>query len=160
MALKAVKLIAVNVMIIRPVQTSDFNSWKQMRNQLWPSSEDEHYSELTAFFAGDSIDIEVCFVIEDNAGDLLGFIELNIRNFAEASRQEAVPYVEGWFIKSAVRGQGWGTQLMKKAESWAKKLGFSELASDTEIDNHKSIAIHEHLGFQETERVVCFLKKL
>jgi aminoglycoside 6'-N-acetyltransferase I len=38
--------------------------------------------------------------------------------------------------------------------------GYKELASDTEISNTQSIEIHKKLGFKETERVVCFLKKL
>ena len=50
--------------------------------------------------------------------------------------------------------------LMKAAEQWAQEKGFSELASDTETSNLKSIAIHKQLGFEETERVVCFLKQL
>lgn len=33
-------------------------------------------------------------------------------------------------------------------------------ASDTTHDNALSIALHNKLGFQETERVVCFLKHL
>jgi aminoglycoside 6'-N-acetyltransferase I len=49
---------------------------------------------------------------------------------------------------------------MKQAAQWATGLGFSELASDTEIDNVDSIARHKRLGFKETYRVVCFLKKL
>lgn len=37
---------------------------------------------------------------------------------------------------------------------------FSELASDTEIDNYRSIEIHEKLGFTITKKVICFLKTL
>lgn len=48
---------------------------------------------------------------------------------------------------------------MARAEAWAREQGFDELASDTEIDNHASIALHRRLGFAETERVVCFLKR-
>lgn len=49
---------------------------------------------------------------------------------------------------------------MEQAEAWAVERGFFELASDTEINNEKGIAIHKRLGYQETERIVCFLKKL
>lgn len=71
-----------------------------------------------------------------------------------------MPYLEAWFVDAAWRGWGIGGALMARAEAWAREQGFDELASDTEIDNHASIALHRRLGFAETERVVCFLKRL
>lgn len=147
-------------MNIRPAEPDDIEAWTAMRSDLWPDSQDQHLSELQAYFDGESIDIEVCFVVQDEGGELGGFIELNIRNFAEGSRQPAVPYVEGWYVAPAWRGRQWGLALMQRAERWATELGYTELASDTEIDNHKSMALHQQMGFAETERVVCFLKKL
>ncbi len=85
---------------------------------------------------------------------------MNMRNFAEGSRLPEVPYVEAWYIRESCQGQGHGKKLMQRAEEWAIEKGYSELASDTEVTNHQSIAIHKVLGFEETERVVCFLKKL
>lgn len=131
-----------------------------MRSDLWPDSQDQHAAELRAYFAGDSVDIAVCFVLTDDAGQAVGFIELNVRNFAEGSRQPAVPYVEGWYVAPPWRGRQLGLALMQQAEEWAKDLGYTELASDTEMDNHKSMALHLQMGFEETDRVVCFLKKL
>ena len=37
--------------------------------------------------------------------------------------------------------------------------GEMELVSDAEITNTRSIELHKQLGFEETERIVCFLKK-
>ena len=71
-----------------------------------------------------------------------------------------MPYVEGWFVRDAFRNRGLGTALMQRAEEWARALGHAELASDAELDNAQSIAVHKRLGFEETERVVCFLKRL
>ena len=73
--------------------------------------------------------------------------------FAGTSHDIAQTYVD-------YQGQGLGKKLIQRAEKWAKDRGFAELASDAETHNARSIAIHEHLGFQETYRVVCFLKKL
>jgi aminoglycoside 6'-N-acetyltransferase I len=39
-------------------------------------------------------------------------------------------------------------------------MGCTELASDALLDNQTSHAMHEALGFVETERVVYFLKPL
>ena len=146
-------------MKIRTITKNDTLAWSQMRTALWPDTEDGHLSEIEEFFSGQSIDVEQVFMAEVEASPV-AFIELNIRNFAEGSRQSQVPYVEGWYVKPAFQSQGIGTALMKRAEEWALSRGFKELASDTEIHNHKSIAFHQYLGFEETERVVCFLKSL
>ena len=131
-----------------------------MRTALWPESADDNPHEVSAYFAGTSNGIAEAFMLTADDGELAGFIELNIRNFAEGSRSPKVPYVEGWFVRPDYRGKGYGKALMRHAESWAVDKGFDELASDTTPDNARSIALHKQLGFEETERVVCFLKKL
>ena len=146
-------------MKIREAIRSDIASWSKLRTALWPNSEDDHISEIKKFFSGDSIDIEKVYVV-DVKDDVVGFMELNIRNFAEGSRKPKVPYVEAWYIVPEHQGKGYGSQLMSYAEKWALSLGYNELASDTEIDNERSISMHSHLGFKEVERVVCFLKQL
>lgn len=49
---------------------------------------------------------------------------------------------------------------MERAESWARERGFSELASDTEIENEISLSVHRSCGFSETERLVKLKKPL
>ncbi|MCW4183821.1 histone acetyltransferase [Candidatus Thiodiazotropha endoloripes] len=147
-------------MNIRPVESTDLTDWVNMRSELWPKHQTHHPAELADYFSGRSIDIVETFVVEIAANKLVGFIELNIRNFAEGSRSSRVPYIEAWFVKPEHRGKGYGQALIRQAESWAMKEGFEEIASDTELHNHKSIALHKQLGFIETERIVCFLKSL
>jgi len=146
-------------MLIRVINRSDKPSWLAMRTALWPEMKQDHEIELDQFFANESIDIEEVFIIEID-DEVIGFIELNIRDFAEGSRNSRVPYVEAWYIKPDFQNKGYGTKLMLQAEQWALSKGFDELASDTEIDNAHSIALHQKLGFTETYRIVCFLKSL
>ena len=146
-------------MNIREAIQNDVSAWSEMRTDLWPESNDLHVGEIGEYFAGTSIDIVQAYIGEVESG-AVGFLELNIRNFAEGSRSPKVPYVEAWYVKPKYRGNGYGALLMKQAEEWGISQGYSELASDTELDNDRSIAMHKRLGFVETERVVCFLKKL
>ena len=146
-------------MIIREAIEKDIEQWSEMRTALWPDTNDAHFEEINNYFSGLSIDIVKTYIAEIDS-EVIGFMELNIRNFAEGSRKSKLPYVEAWYIKPEHQGHGYGKRLMEKAEQWAISLGYSELASDTEISNHRSISMHKHLGFLETERIVCFLKKL
>jgi aminoglycoside 6'-N-acetyltransferase I len=43
---------------------------------------------------------------------------------------------------------------------WAKAKGFTEIASDTWLENESSIMAHKALGYTEVERIVCFVKPL
>ena len=145
---------------IRQATMEDLEDWSEFRTKLWPNTDDNHVSEIKAYFDGTSTDIKQAFILDNEYGRSVGFLELNIREFAEGSRHPRVPYVEAWYIDDAFQGQGYGKLLMNVAEKWAKEQGFSEIASDTEVTNIKSIAIHKQLGFRETERVVCFLKEI
>ena len=145
---------------LRAVTREDFAEWSRMRTQLWPDTADAHRSEIEPFFAGTAHNPTLVFVIDNPAGGLCGFIELSLRNYAEGSMAPEVPFVEGWYIDSQFQGMGLGRKLIECAENWARANGYLELGSDADIDNEASIAAHGKLGFSETGRCVCFLKRL
>lgn len=146
-------------MQIRQMAYRDRAVWAQMRSALWPEYDEDHLPELDKYFDGKSKDLVAAFVAEQD--DIaVGFIELNIRSFVEGSHQDAVPFIEAWFVTSEYRGRGLGKALMLTAQEWALSLGYSELGSDTNESNALSIRLHQEFGFEETARVVCFLKQL
>ena len=147
-------------MNIRLAEEKDKAIWSKFRSKLWPGSFDDHLSEIEDFFKGQSIDIDLVFIAELSDCTPVGFIEVNLRDYAEGSRCSPIPYIEAWFVMSDQRGKGIGKALVQAAESWAIDNGYSEIASDTTLDNQNSINAHKHLGYTEVERVVCFLKSL
>ena len=147
-------------MNIRPVEKTDIDEWVRMRNLLWPSNNNKHLQEIDEFFNGSQVHIKKAYVAENGGNHLLGFIELNIRNYAEGSIKPEVPYIEGWYVDPGYRNKNIGRLLVETAEKWVKSIGYDEIASDSEIDNINSIKAHKALGFEEVERSVCFLKKL
>ena len=145
--------------IIKEAVHDDIEAWRNLRSELWPGCVDVHIRETDEYFSHISKNIQQVFLLSDNSR-FVGFIELNVRYFAEGSHQPRVPFVEGWYVQPAYRNRGYGKKLFETAEKWAVSLGFNEIASDTEIENNQSITIHKKMGFKETERIVCFLKKL
>lgn len=146
-------------MTVRSVDKSDRDVWLQMRSLLWPNSTDQHEQDIDTFLAGHSASIDEVAII-CSGGTTVGFIELRVRDYAEGSSQASIPFVEGWYVLSHYREKGLGRQLLVYAESWARGMGFCELASNTEIDNRVSEQAHTALGFREVERSISFLKKL
>ncbi len=93
-------------------------------------------------------------------GQLIGFIEGSIRDWAEGCSTEPVGYIEGWFVSAPHRRSGIGRDLVQAAEAWALSMGCSEMGSDAELWNDVSHLAHQALGYTEATRLVCFSKRL
>lgn len=127
-----------------------------MRALLWPDATDQEHARELAELAGS---FPLVLVAQRPAGLLAGFLELSIRAQASSSGGP-LPYVEGWYVDADVRRRGVGRALVAEAEHWARRRGYAELGSDTEIERLHSIAAHQALGFSEVERLVIFRKAL
>ena len=147
-------------MNIRLIQTIDKLHYLRMRKALWPDY--PHEEELEQFFKDLSSKKPswTVFVAQKADGNLCGFIEVGQRNYAEGCETSPVAYIEGWYVDPDMQRRGVGRDLVEATEKWAKENGFTEIASDTWLDNDVSINAHKALGYTETERLVCFAKKL
>lgn len=144
---------------IRPIRPGDRQPWATMRHALYGGSHSEHEAETRAFFSGECLDVRAVYVAESqHPSQLIGFIELNIRNYVEGASSNRVAYLEGWWVDPARRRRGIGRKLVEQAVRWARGQGCRELASDADLTNTGSIAAHQSLGFAETDRIVCFLR--
>lgn len=139
----------------------DHSEWLRMRARLWPAPQAEHSREIGDYFREESsMDPVITFVAEVEPGKLAGFAEASLRPWAEGCSDTPVPYLEGWYVDEEFRGSGIGGNLVNAVEAWARKMGFDELASDTEIENTESQQAHYRLGFEKIETIICFMKKL
>ena len=87
-------------MRVRGATTADKNEWLRMRTQLWPDSVGEHQETTTSYFKGNAKFVDHVLFCENDANQLVGFVELRIRNYAEGSESIEVPYIEGWYADS------------------------------------------------------------
>ncbi|WP_141735978.1 aminoglycoside 6'-N-acetyltransferase [Oligoflexus tunisiensis] len=142
---------------IRKITRSDGPHWADMRHALWPqSTQEEHLQEIHDLIGQNDWGL---FLAEEN-GSPLGFIEVSLRPYANGCDTSPVAFVEGIWVAENWRHKGVGRQLIQAAEKWAESRGLAELGSDTEITNTLSQTAHRGWGFEETERVVYFRKKL
>ncbi len=146
---------------IRPIAPTDRAEWLRMRLALWPGEADAHKPDIDLFFAGENALLEQIWVAEEGDGEnLVGFIELALRPYAEGCEASPVPFIEGWYVDEAHRQRGVGAQLVAAAEHWAREAGYQEMGSDTESFNALSITAHQALGFEVVEEITCFRKAL
>lgn len=134
--------------------------WLPLRCAFWDGeSEEEHYASLVKFTTTHAPFF--AFIASDENGKAVGFAEVSVRrDFVNGTSSSPVLYLEGIFVLPELRGQGVSAALCRAAEDWGRANGIREFASDSDIDNELSIRAHLGLGFEETDRVVCFRKSI
>jgi aminoglycoside 6'-N-acetyltransferase I len=147
---------------IRPVKRSDREEWSRMRASLYSIPDPQEIDDwFDAAESGGTALVGVAVIVADRGdGSLAGFAEIGSRAYAEGCETTPVAYLEGWYVDPDVRRTGLGANLIRAVEAWAREQGFSEIASDTELDNVASLQAHTALGFEEVERQICFKKCL
>ena len=144
---------------IEPVTQDDFHDWLSMALQLWPDYEpDELKAILEGLLPDNKQEPFICRLAD---GTPAGFLDLSTRtDYVEGTQSSPVGYIEGIFVQEELRGLGVGRALVEFAEKWAAAKGFTELASDAELENVDSHAFHRSVGFEEGGRIVAFVKQL
>lgn len=142
---------------VRPAAEADRDDWIAMRAALWPDCpQARHRLEIGQLLHSAGL---VALATADGAA--AGFAEVSVRSdHVEGTAHSPVPYLEGWYVAPAFRGRGVGRALIEYVEAWARARGFTELASDAEIENLRSIRLHGLLGFREVGTSVHFVKPL
>lgn len=148
-------------MKIKEITKEQFGEWVGLQLALWPEprhSRKEIEEESVELLNNPKFKNLGAF--NDN-GKMIGFANISIRyDYVQGATKYPVGYLEGIFIKPEFRGQGIGKELEKAGEQWAKSQGCAEMASDAETGNTDSQNFHKSLGFQEDNRIVCFIKNI
>jgi ribosomal-protein-alanine N-acetyltransferase len=92
---------------------------------------------------------------------VVGFAHCSLRHdYVEGTSGGQVGYLEGIYVLPEYRSSGIAKNLFSACEQWAANKGCSEFASDCELTNTDSYKFHLKAGFEEANRVICFVKKL
>ena len=150
-------------MQIRLVRPDDRAEWLRLLLELYEgSTEADHLAVVEGYLAnrqGNELLPSAVFVAENDDGTLDGFLELSVRDYAEGCSGDT-PYIESWFVEADLRRSGVGRKLMEAAVQWARQRGYTEIASDSLLENTISQRAHQRAGFREVERSVHYRKSL
>ncbi len=143
-------------MKIRAATVADRSAWLRLRRELWPEYPAvQHAIEMG--WLGQSPAEQTVLVVDRGDGRLGGFAEVAIRA-SEGDAEGRVAYLDAWYVEYDLREQGWGRRLAEAAEAWAAEQGVDTLGSNAPFDNQAAIAAYKRIGFQETGRLVHFVK--
>lgn len=145
-------------MKIMPVTEPLLADWLQLRILLWPDDEDAHLLEMRQLLEQPHT---LQLLSYNDQQQAIAMLEASIRyEYVNGTQTSPVAFLEGIYVLPEYRRSGVATTLVQQVEDWAKQFSCTEFASDAAIDNTISHAMHRTLGFQETERVVYFKKKI
>jgi aminoglycoside 6'-N-acetyltransferase I len=140
-------------MQVRQLAPTELHRIAPLRAALWPGSTIE---DLAAIMAAQP-EYLVLIALED--GEPAGFAEMSLRR-DDAIGGGSTAFLEGICVDPAHRRKGIARTLVAKALEWGRKRGISEFASEALLANGASHAFHRAIGFAETERVVCFRRRI
>ena len=145
---------------IAAATAADIADWVLLRQALWPDTGvDEHGAEIAEALAAPDRGLNLILRLADGAA--VGFAEASLRHdYVNGCDSSPVAFLEGIYVAPPFRRRGLARQLVAAVEAWAAAQGCTELASDALLDNLASQQMHGALGFEETQRVVYFRKKL
>lgn len=145
---------------VRRATEEDLDAWASLRHKLWPHlSLEGHRTEIVDALA--EPETLVAFLCVSATGNAIGLAEASVRSdYVNGCETSPVAFLEGIVVDPSFPRQGVAASLVAAVTDWAKDEGLSELASDAEIHNTVSHAMHAALGFEETQRVVYFRKSL
>lgn len=130
----------------------------QLALLLWPDHTlEEFIQEMTDLI----VQNDATVILAYHNSEAIGFAQCQLRyDYVEGTSSSPVGYLEGIYVKEAFRKQGFAKNLINACENWSKKKGCQEFASDCELENEESLAMHLKLGFSEANRIICFKKTL
>lgn len=136
---------------------SDAASAAALANQMW-SQDPEREQEFIELIQSR----ESAVFLAEADGRPVAFAQCGLRHDYVEGKDSGGPvgYLEGIFVEEQYRSRGIAKTLLSLCEDWAREMGCSEFASDTELHNSDSLKFHLACGFEEAGRIICFLKKL
>lgn len=146
--------------MIRVPCERDAEALAGLRFALWPDEPLEvRRAETEANIA--RTDGDFATLVAEAEGEVAGFAEVSLRrDYVNGCETSPVAFLEGIYVRPEQRRCGLGRALIAAVAQWGRERGCSEFASDALLDNDLSHRFHAGAGFQETERVVYFRKKL
>ncbi len=139
-----------------------FRTWSAMRQQLWDHHTDEKdQADFVRYQKKSAEGTAISFLAVSEEGRHIGFLDAELRSdYVGGAERSPVWYVEGIFVVPEERGKGVGRLLIETLEAHARSQGYSEIASDCDLDDTMSEAFHKAVGFREAARNIHLIKRI
>jgi aminoglycoside 6'-N-acetyltransferase I len=147
---------------IEELDQRTFSIWSKLRQELWEHHTDEKdRMDFARYQRRNSEGKAMSFLAVSETGQYVGFLDSELRSdYVEGAASSPVWYIEGIFVVPSAQGKGVGRLLVQTIEDHARSQGYSEIASDCELDDTESEAFHRAVGFREVIRSIHLVKRI
>lgn len=129
----------------------------KLATKLWNDDYDKLKTEFEELVQTENNRVYTAYYNEK----MLAFVHCSIRSeYVEGATSEKVAYIEAIYVEEEYRNFGIATHLIELCEKWAKEQGITQIASDCEIDNLDSVKLHLSSGFEESAKLIHFIKNI
>lgn len=136
----------------------DIDDLATMALELWPENTLEDLKNSFIYILGHLKDKVFMAVVD---GQNVGFIHMTVRtDYVEGSSSSPVGYIEGLYVKPDYRNDDIAKELYESGAKWVKSKGCKEIGSDCTLSNKLSYDFHFSIGFEEANKVICFIKQI
>lgn len=87
------------------------------------------------------------FIALDAKDQLIGGVGI-----AEFDGMEDCAELQKLYLDDSVKGKGYGKELMRAAEDWARSAGYKSLYLETHTNLSVALKLYEKMGFQQVEK--------
>lgn len=84
-----------------------------------------------------------CYFIAESEGRILGGCGI----YPTEGLPEGCAELVKLYVSSTLRGQGWGTELMKQSIAAAREMGYRSIYLESMPELNKAISLYERMGF-------------
>ncbi len=107
---------------------------------------DPELDHLSDYYSSEP-DKRIYFIALDENGKVIGGVGI-----AEFDGIEDCAELQKLYLDDSVKGKGYGKDLMRIAEDWAKAAGYKELYLETHTNLSAALKLYEKSGFQRVEK--------
>ncbi len=107
---------------------------------------DQELNHLSGYY-NENPDKRVYFIALNDDGQVIGGVGV-----AEFDSIDGCAELQKLYLGDCVKGKGYGKQLMKIAEDWARTAGYKKLYLETHTNLTAAMGLYEKIGFQRVEK--------
>ena len=145
-------------MRIEKATPAEVNAAVSLMMKLWPGHDAEERTEEMEQMIGSP---EAAIFLAWDEEQAVGYAQCQLRHdYVEGCDSSPGGYLEGVYVEEECRGNGVAAALLDACQQWSRSMGCTEFASDCELENEASLRFHLKNGFEEANRIICFVKRL
>lgn len=125
---------------------------------LWPNNDYEFIKNEFVYIIG-HLSNRVYLAKSDE--EYIGFIHMSIRSgFVEGADTSPVGYVEGIYVKPDFRKKGVAKELYDAGAEWVKSKKCTQIGADIGLYNDMCPDFYISMGFNEVNRIICYINNI